>query len=91
MLRITMEAEDIPPTFPIRDANTRLDYDYIAISGQEFLLPLKARVGMRESKLMSRNDVEFRLYRKFTAEATISFDEIEDLEPLPEEQEAPNP
>ena len=91
VLRITMEAEDIPPTFPIREANTRLDYDYIAISGLEFLLPLKARVGMRESKLMSRNDVEFRLYRKFSAEATISFDEIDDLEPLPEEQETPNP
>ncbi len=91
VLRVTMEAEDIPAAFPIREANSRLDYDYIDISGQQFLLPLKARVGMRESKLMSRNDVEFRLYRKFSAEATISFDEIEDLEPLPEDQDGPNP
>ena len=91
VLRITMQAEDIPASFPIRAANTRLDYDYIAISGQAFLLPLKARMGMRESKLMSRNDVEFRLYRKFSAEATISFDEIDDLEPLPEEPDGPNP
>jgi hypothetical protein len=29
--------------------------------------------------------LEFRLYRKFTAEATITFEEIEDLEPLPED------
>ncbi len=91
VLRITTQAEDIPPAFPIREASTRLDYDYVDISGQEFLLPLKARMGMRESKLMSRNDVEFRLYRKFSAEAIISFDEIEELEPLPDELEAPNP
>jgi hypothetical protein len=40
---------------------------------------------MRAGREMTRNDVEFRLYRKFSAEATISFDEIDDVEPLPEE------
>ncbi len=86
VLRIQMNAENIPPSFPITAAGTRLDYDYIPISGQPFLLPLKARVSMRSGRQMTRNDVEFRLYRKFSAEATISFDEIEDLAPLPEEQ-----
>ncbi len=86
VLRLTIQATEIPSDFPIREANTRLDYDFIAISGREFLLPLKARVGMREGTTRTRNDVEFRLYRKFTAEATISFEEIESLEPLPEEE-----
>jgi len=85
-LRIAMQAEDIPSTFPIQKASTRLDYDYIDVSGNDFLLPLKAQVRMRAGREMTRNDVEFRLYRKFSAEATISFTEIDDVEPLPEEE-----
>jgi len=67
--------------------SSRLDYDHIEISGQRFLLPLKGRVGMRSGKVLSRNDVEFRLYRKFSTESTISFGDIDDLEPLAEEAE----
>jgi hypothetical protein len=78
---------EIPPDFGLQEAGTRLDYDYIDVGGQDFLLPLKGRVAMRSGKLLSRNDVEFRLYRKFSAEATISFGEIDDLEPLDEEPE----
>ena len=89
ILRIVAEAEDIPPSFPIQLASTRLDYDFVDLSGREFLLPLKARVRMRASRELTRNDVEFRLYRKFEAEAVISFGDIDDLEPLPEEPEGP--
>ena len=85
-LRVAMQAEAIPSTFPIQKASSRLDYDYIDISGVEFLLPLKAQVRMRTGREMTRNDVEFRLYRKFSAEATISFTEIDDVDPLPEEE-----
>jgi hypothetical protein len=84
-LRIKMDAEDIPSTFPIQQASSRLDYDYIDISTVPHLLPLKAEVRMRSGRELNRNDVEFRLYRKFSAEATISFDEIEGLENLPAE------
>jgi len=91
-LRVAMQAEAIPSTFPIQKASTRLDYDFIDISGVEFLLPLKAQVRMRAGREMTRNDVEFRLYRKFSAEATISFTEIDDVAPLPEEDpEEPQP
>ena len=86
VLRILMEAEDIPTSFPISEARSRLDFDFIDISGQKFLLPLKAQAFLRSGRLLTRNDLEFRLYRKFTAEATISFEEIEDLEPLPDEE-----
>ncbi len=92
VLRIDVKAENVPPDFPLRDAATRLDYDYVDIAGQPHLLPLKGSVGMRDGRLLSRNDVEFRLYRKFSAEATISFTEIDELEPLAEEPEdAPQP
>ncbi len=85
-LRIVMSAEGIPVDFPMQEARSRLDYDFIDISGHEFLLPLKAEIFMRDGRMLNRNEVEFRLYRKFTAEATISFDEIDDIQPLPEDE-----
>ena len=39
---------------------------------------------MRQEKHLIRNDVEFRLYRKFSAESTLTFDELDDFEPLPD-------
>ncbi len=89
VLRIVMEAESIPPSFPMQEARSRLDFDFIELSGQEFLLPLKAQAYVRSGRLLTRNDLEFRLYRRFTAEATITFEEIDDLEPLPEDEPEP--
>ena len=88
VLRVTLEAIDIPPSFPIQQAATILDYDYVTISDREFLLPLKAVVRMREAKFLTKNEVEFRMYRKFSAEATIKF---ETPDALPEDQTKEQP
>ncbi len=79
VLRITMDAENIPVSFPIQQASTVLDYDFTDIAGNAYLLPLRAVVRMREGKFLIKNEVEFRLYRKFGAEATITFDTPEPL------------
>ncbi len=83
VVRITLEAVGIPPDFPIQQASTVLDYDFVEIADRQYWLPLRAVVRMREGKLLLRNEVEFRMYRKFAAEATITF---ETPEPLPEEK-----
>ncbi len=88
VMRVTLEAEDIPPTFPIQQAATTLDYDFTDISGHQYMLPLKAVVRMRSGKYLSKNEVEFRLYRKFSAEAVITF---ETPEPLPEDKTKEQP
>jgi hypothetical protein len=85
VMRLYMKADNIPSDFPMQEAQSRLDYDFIEISGNNYLLPLRARVRLRQGKILARNEVEFRLYRKFSAETTISFDEIDNLAPLPEE------
>ena len=82
VLRVTLEAVDMPATFPIQEVKTVLDYDFINISEREFILPLKAETRMRSGKFLTRNDVEFRLYRKFSAEAEIKYDTPA---PLPED------
>ena len=88
VMRITLDAEDIPPSFPIQQASSVLDYDYVTISDHEYMVPLKAVMRLREGKLLAKNEVEFRMYRKFAAEATITFDTPE---PLPEEKTTEQP
>ena len=77
--RVTMEAVEIPASFPIQIAKNQLDYDYTEISGVTFLLPLRAEMRMREGRLMMRNDIEFRNYRKFGSDTSITFDTPEPL------------
>lgn len=84
VLRVTMEAVDLPPSFPIQEARTMLDYDFVDIAGNEYLLPLRSEMRMREGRLLVKNQVEFRSYRKFGAEAIITFDP--NLEPIPEDK-----
>jgi len=83
--RITLEAENIPPAFPVKRADTVLDYDYIEISGHIFLLPLKATTIMAADDYMTRNDTEFRLYRKYSTSSDIKFD-AEEVPPLPDDK-----
>jgi hypothetical protein len=77
--RLTLEALDLPSSFPIQVAKNQLDYEFIEISGATFLLPLRAEMRMREGRLLVRNDIEFRNYRKFGADTSITFDTPEPL------------
>jgi hypothetical protein len=80
--RIRLEAEGIPPSFPVQQAVIELDYDAVPIGGGNYMLPLKHTMRMREGKVLVKNEVEFRMYRKFGTETTITFEP----EPLPEEK-----
>jgi len=87
VLRITLVA-DLPPTYQLQEVSDTLDYDLAPIGTQEYMLPLKAVVRTRQGRLLARNDVEFRMYRRFTAEAEIKF---ETPDPLPEEKTTEQP
>lgn len=76
IMRITQEPYDIRADFPVRSSNEVLDYDFQKIGDSEFLVPLKVVLLSRSTKYLSKNDIEFRLYQKFGADATIKFDEI---------------
>ncbi len=89
VMRVTLEAEDVPPSFPIQSASTKLDYDYAEISNQQFLLPLRAEVRMRSGRSLVKNEVEFRMYRKFGADTTITFDTPPDAIPQDQLEEKP--
>jgi len=78
VMRITMECDDIPAGFPVRDATEVMDYDFANISGEKFLLPLKADLRFRGGRALVWNEIEFHLYRKFSADATITFAPADD-------------
>lgn len=83
IMRITLEAENLPFSFPVQQAMTTLDYDFQKIQAGEFILPLKAVMRMRSGKMLVKNEVEFRNYNRFGAEATITYTP----DPLPEDKE----
>jgi len=74
VMRITMECDDIPASFAVHEASEILDYDFVTISGEKFLLPLKADLRFRGDRALVWNEIEFRLYRKFSTDAVITFD-----------------
>lgn len=83
VMRVSVIADNIPPDFPVRHAEDILDYDYQEISGQTFLLPLKATITANLGDYLSRNDKEFRIYRKYSADAVIKYDTEETSTPPP--------
>ena len=74
ILKLTLDAEDVPRAFPIQDAKDSLDYDYTKIGDQQYLLPLKGEVRMRHDKTLTRNINEFHLYHKYGTDTEIKFD-----------------
>jgi hypothetical protein len=85
IMRVTTIADDIPAGFPIKHVESVLDYDYVVLSGHSFLLPLKGNVIATGGDFLEKNENEFRIYRKYEAESTISFDDA-DLPPLPDDK-----
>lgn len=83
VMRIVMTPYDMPVTFPIQNVKTILDYDYTRVGDNQFLLPLKSTVSSKSSRYLTKNETEFRMYRKFGTESTIKFDTPD---PLPEDK-----
>jgi hypothetical protein len=88
VMRYKFECEDIPADFPIHDVRLDVNFDFIDIAGQKYVLPLKTEVWSRDGRYMTWNEAEFHLYRKFGTESTITFDTPD---PIPEDQTKEQP
>jgi len=82
--RLTSKAEEIPIDFPVQRAETTLDYKYIDLSGESFLLPYNGEVLMDGPDGMSKNDNRFDFYRKYEVGSSITFDIPKDFAPPPD-------
>src|SRR5580658_1619885 len=76
VLRVEMQADGIPKSFPLDKVESTVEYDMVRISGEPSLLPVHSEnLGCeRGTPYCSRNVIEFRNYHKFGSESTITFD-----------------
>jgi len=75
VMAFTMKAVDLPSTFSINEADSRLDYDSVEISGIPFVLPSKAIMHLVSARSDQKNEITFHNYQKYSADATLKFDE----------------
>jgi hypothetical protein len=77
VLRIEQGTINMPKLFPFDTVETVTEYEFIPLAaGAKYLLPVSAEVlsCVRGTSMCSRNKLEFRNYRKFGAESSITFD-----------------
>ncbi len=75
VLRIEQTAVGIPRDFDFDTQESSLEYGFVNIDGRSYLLPVESinvACGTGTSNC-SKNRIEFRNYRKFSAESSITF------------------
>jgi hypothetical protein len=73
VLRVEMQARDIPSKFPMDTIESAVDYSYVTIGGTAFLLPVHAEnLGcQRDATDCSHNIINFRNYHEFKVDVKI--------------------
>ena len=74
VVRLIAVADEFPPDFDVQKVNLVLDYDFIDVGGSHYLLPLHSETTLSAPPYRHRNETDFLQYRKFSADATITFD-----------------
>ena len=75
VLRIEMMTRRMPKEFPFDKVESAVDYDYVRIGENKFLLPVHAEnlTCVRGTPNCTRNVTDFRNYRKYSGESVITF------------------
>src|SRR5688572_30259397 len=81
VLKVESEATDIPANFPIRSARRTIDYEWVKIEDERYLLPslsdvrLTSREGSKTYE--TRNVIRFRDYQKYGTDVKILDEDVE--------------
>ena len=91
VLRVETSATEIPESFRIRAANRTIDYDWVTIADEKYLLPMLSdvRLTSRQDKQMfeTRNVIRFKDYQKYGSEVKILDDDAEVPEEKPNQKD----
>jgi hypothetical protein len=86
VLRVESQATEIPDNFRIRAARRTIEYDWVTISDEKYLLPLLSDVRLTSKEdrktFETRNVIRFKDYQKYGSEVKI----LDDDEEVPEEK-----
>jgi hypothetical protein len=76
VLRIEMDARKIPEEFPIDHVESEVDYGFVTIGGKKYVLPTHSESlsCTRGTTECTRNAIDFRNYRKYGANSSVTFD-----------------
>ena len=70
--RVTLQADGLPHSFAVRAASMTVDYDYTAISGRDYLLPVQSSVSLEKAhRKIELNEITFRNYRRYASRTKI--------------------
>jgi hypothetical protein len=72
--RLTIEGTGLSKDFGLQSPSLSLDYGMVKIGEDDYLLPLRSVLQLRQAKVFVRNEAVFRGYRKFGAESHIKYD-----------------
>jgi hypothetical protein len=79
VMRITMDTVGIPADYPVHEVHITLDYAPTDIAGEKFILPYHYLLTSQVDKATTENQANYRLYRKYGAETTITFGDVSDV------------
>ncbi len=90
ILRIEMQARQIPKEFQFDAVDMTVDYGTVKIGGKEYVMPVRAEnlACQRYSLRCTKNETEFKNYKQFSAESTVSAAESTISFDAPEEKAA---
>jgi len=85
ILRVSFQATDIPKDFQVRAYESTIDYDWVAIADEKFLLPVLSDDKFTSAEggkmFQARNLIRFKNYQRYGTEVKILDD---DVRPEPE-------
>ncbi len=73
VLHFTYTADQIPKDVKVDRVSTTVDYDIADVAGRNYLLPTHSETQIYSPGLSVMNEMDFREYRKFSADSTIEF------------------
>jgi len=74
LLRIEMQARQVPPSYPLDVIEMSLEYGPVRIGGARYLLPVRAEnlACKRQSSYCTYNELIFTNYRRFTTQSVLT-------------------
>jgi VWFA-related protein len=75
VMRVEIRASELPANFPLRESSIVIEYGFSKVGGHEFLLPSYAETRLVMGRVEYRNQIEFRNYGKFEAQASVCFED----------------
>jgi hypothetical protein len=71
--RLVAMAYDIPQYLDVQFFSSTVEYALASVAGRNYLLPGRSETEIHSTETWARNKMEFRNYRKFSADSTIDF------------------